>query len=74
MDDNKIEQIWCERIPSWAAKLQSEHATPVILIGVGHDHKSGQLVICVPEDFTDSIIMDLLDAAICHLEKEDPFR
>lgn len=74
MDDSKIEQIWCDRITRWGPKLSTEHSTPVILIGIGHDHKSGQITVCVPETFTDFEIMGILKAALFHLKKEDPFR
>ena len=74
LDSNKIEEIWCERIPRWAAKLKFEHATPVILIGIGHDHESGQITVCVPENLTDFQIKAILSSALLNLDKEDPYR
>lgn len=74
MDDSEIEEIWCELIPRWATKLKSEHATPICLIGIGHDHKSGQVTICVPEDFNDYMTCGILKAALIHLKKVDPYK
>lgn len=74
MDSDKIEEITCDRLQKWAFKLLSEHSTPVILIGIGHDHKSGQITVCVPENFTDFEYIGILKAALIQLKKEDPFR
>lgn len=74
MDSNKLEEICCERLQKWTFKLLSEHSTPAILIGIGHDHKSGQITICAPENFTDFEIKAILKAAKLFLNKEDPYR
>ncbi len=51
-------------------RLESQgHATPVALLGVGHDWNSGQIVFCTTEDmpgdqlavFLLSVAKDLLD-------------
>lgn len=74
MDSDKIEEICCERLQRWTFKLLSEHSTPAILIGIGHDHKSGQITVCVPENFTDFEIKGILQVARQHLDKEEPYR
>jgi len=53
-----------ERLKSWKKKLAEANATPIILIGVGHDHKSGELVLCVPEGVSDDLLFGALVAAL----------
>jgi len=51
----------------WTEKLVAEHATPVVLVGVGHDARKGTLVICAVEEpsVTNRVIAGFLrDAAI----------
>jgi len=74
MDSDKLEKICFERFQKWGFKLLSEYSTPVILIGIGHDHKSGQITVCVPENFTDFEIIGILKATLLQLKKEDPYR
>ena len=42
-----IEQINLERLASWGQKLAANNATPILLLGVGHGDRSGQLNVCV---------------------------
>jgi len=49
-----------ERLDDWKAKLRQSNATPLALIGVGHDHKSGELVVCIPENIDGRYIADIL--------------
>ncbi|GAI81422.1 unnamed protein product, partial [marine sediment metagenome] len=49
MERIEIETIGKERLDKWQQRLIDEHATPVILVGVGHDHRSGQVVVYIPE-------------------------
>ena len=74
MNDSKIQEICCERLQKWTFKLLCEHSTPAILIGIGHDHKSGQITVCVPENFSDFHISAILEAATFTLKKKDPYR
>ena len=39
-----------ERLNRWKKKLEAEHATLAMLIGFGHDHAKGRLVVCVPDE------------------------
>lgn len=57
-----------DRLWKWGAKLDLEHATPVILVGVGHDQNSGQTVVCIPEDVTDEQLCGFLRAVLKELE------
>jgi hypothetical protein len=60
MDAARIREICRQRLQQWEGRLVEEHATPALLIGVGHDHKSGQLVLLVPEEVTNEQILELV--------------
>jgi hypothetical protein len=60
-------KITHERLGSWEKKFEGSHATPILLIGVGHDHVNGQVVICVTEDLTDKQIILFLENALKQL-------
>ncbi|MBA7713255.1 hypothetical protein ES703_122255 [subsurface metagenome] len=72
MNDSKIQEICCERLQKWTFKLLCEHSTPAILIGIGHDHKSGQITLCVPENFSNDDIMNILELSILRLDIKEP--
>lgn len=54
MNEAQISEICTERLGRWQKKLEGEHATPVLLMGVGHDHNKGKLVVVVTEDCDDA--------------------
>ncbi len=58
------EQIANARLESWKHKLADFNATPLVLIGVGHEHKSGELVVCVPNNVEDDLLIGALVFAI----------
>jgi len=60
----EIEAICQERLGEWTKRLVGEHATPIVLVGVGHDHKSGQLVLCTTEEMSNDEIMNFLAGAL----------
>lgn len=60
MDTKQIRQINVERLGNWTHKMVSSHATPMLLIGVGHDHVSGKRVICTLEDMRDDVVTAFL--------------
>ena len=66
------EIITKQRFDGWQKRLSEEHATPIILIGVGHEHKSGQLVICVPEGVDDELLVGALRFALASLLQSGP--
>ena len=74
MEELKIIEICSQRLQRWGIKLLFEHSTPAILIGIGHDHNSGQITVCVPENLTDFQIKAILSSALLNLDKEDPYR
>src|SRR5436309_5857950 len=47
---DEIRAICEDRLARWTEKLVGEHATPVVLVGVGHDARKGMLVICAVDE------------------------
>lgn len=64
MESQEIEAICTERLGRWRRRLVEEHSTPVFLLGAGHDHKIGQVVLCTLEEMSDSDIADFLYGAL----------
>ncbi len=50
MSTEQIQKINSERLAGWSKKFSAAHATPVALIGVGHDHKAGEIHLCICEN------------------------
>jgi hypothetical protein len=70
MTPEEIQALTEERLRRWTARLVAEHATPMVLVAVGHDHASGKIVICALEDgpmSEDEAIRALLRYALHHL-------
>lgn len=53
MKQDEIETICKERLDKWAKRLVGDHATPVLVLGVCHDEKQGQVVLCTTEEMTE---------------------
>jgi hypothetical protein len=51
------ETITRNRLEKWAVRLQEMHATPVVLIGIGHDEAAVTTVICTLDEPEMSIPM-----------------
>lgn len=52
-----------DRLKSWLDKLAQFNATPVVIIGVGHDHRSGELHVVTCENIEDAELRKILWAA-----------
>lgn len=50
MTTDEIAAICDQRLALWAAQMVREHSTPVALLGIGHDHVSGHLILCALRD------------------------
>lgn len=70
MKREQINKINVERLTRWKDRLNEQHATPVILLGVGHDHKVGQCVILATEERTDAEILLFLREAVRLAEQQ----
>ena len=62
------ESITKGRLKGWARRLAQEHATPIVLVGVGHDEKQGQLVVLTVEDMDDEMLAGSLAFALEQLK------
>lgn len=71
MHSSQIRAINDERLGRWKERLVSEHATPMLLVGAGHDHNKGRVVICTLEDCDDATLILLLQGTIASLIKGD---
>jgi len=65
-----VEQITAERLLRWSKRLSQAHATPILLVAVGHDEVSGQIVLCTldEEELTNSKLRAFLEYAIKELK------
>jgi hypothetical protein len=68
MTDERCDEITAERMAGWRKKLAEEHATPALLLGIGHDRNSGALVVCTTEDLSKRDLVTLLKGVIRRLE------
>ena len=50
MTPETCRQINNKRLSDWAARLTKAHATPLLVIAVAHDHKSGEIHVIRTED------------------------
>lgn len=53
ISDEQINYINLNRLRKWGNKLRDDHATALILVGIGHDHKKGKTFFCTAEDLPD---------------------
>ena len=70
MNSGEVKAICNERLGRWTDRLVGEHATPVLLVGVGHDYKKGALVLCTLEDLDDVELLLFLRGAVHKLEAQ----
>lgn len=57
-----------ERMNRWRERLNENHSTPVICVGVGHDHLKGKIMILCTEDQTDAEVLLFLKEAVKQLQ------
>ncbi len=46
----QIQKINAVRLTGWAGKLSAAHATALVVVGVGHDQRNGEVNVCVSEN------------------------
>ncbi len=69
MDESEIQNICKTRLESWANILKEHHCTPGILIGIGHDHVSGQIRLIIPEGWPTDQAITILAGTLSLLRK-----
>ena len=52
MNEAEIRDICDERLSAWEELLVKNHATPALLVGLGHDATSGQIHLLTVDDIT----------------------
>lgn len=57
MKSERVDEINKIRLFGWRKQLTKQHSTPVMLVGVGHDHNSGQVTLLVTEEMNDQEIL-----------------
>jgi hypothetical protein len=67
MTKEEVRRICEERMKRWAKIMIEEHSTPFCALAIGHDHKSGQLHVCVPDDVPFEDVALLLEKALALL-------
>jgi len=65
-----VEEITQRRLDRWGRLLCQAHATPVVLVGLGHDLVSGQIVLCTLDEpeMSRELICCFLRSALANLE------
>jgi len=60
-----VQAITIERLKDWGADCIRDHATPALLLAIGHDDRSGEVHVYVPDDplFDKRAIRELLRMA-----------
>ena len=64
MTQEQCESINAERLAKWKRHLIQAHSTPAVLVGIGHDHAKGNLVVCTVEDFSNRELVSILRHAL----------
>jgi hypothetical protein len=59
---DKIHEINDQRLGGWGKILTEQHATAAILLGFGHDARSGEMTVLVPKGGID--LADLRDCLL----------
>ena len=66
-----VATIATERLFLWTKDCISDHATPALLLSIGHDHVSGEAHLYVPDDatFDKRMVRALLKLALRELDR-----
>jgi hypothetical protein len=67
MTAEKIREICRNRIELWIEELVKAHATPALLLGVGHDHARGEIALICVENLSDQELQEFLTFALVEL-------
>lgn len=61
------DEISAQRLAKWRRRLAAAHATPILLMGLGQDHKAGEITICTAGEMDPATLAMLLREAIDQL-------
>lgn len=65
-----VEKMNAERLMRWEKRLNEFHATPLLMVGYGHDEVKGELFYIATDAVPDLFIIDLLRRAEVKLCKQ----
>jgi hypothetical protein len=65
-----VKHINDERLGRWKVQMIRRHSTPLILIGIGHDHNSGEITLLCTEDRTDEQLLLFMENAVKQLREQ----
>ncbi len=70
----ETERVTRERLTEWTLLLSRAHATPALLLAIGHDEHEGEVHVLVPEGLDALTLIGLLQIAIKELAERVPMR
>lgn len=74
MSDNlspvDTDRITGERLNLWREHLKTLHATPALMLAVGHDHRSGEVHVFILENMPTDMLKQFLMKAYRKLDEE----
>jgi hypothetical protein len=73
ISDEGIRKICVERLARWTDRLVEIHATPMVLVAIGHDHVSGRVSLHTLENLDNQQLIELLVKALENLDNQQVF-
>ena len=74
MKPEQVAEATALRLSDWGRMLVAKHATPAVLIAVGHDHVSGDVTVLIPDDVTTAEVITLLRGVAVDLQRQEDSR
>lgn len=69
MTPDECRRINDARLAQWGAESATQHSTPLVLVSVGHDHRSGELLVHTLQTMEDAKLLGLLESATAILRR-----
>jgi hypothetical protein len=69
MTDGQCAEINDEVLTAWRAIMVKEHCTPAVLVGIGHDHVSGEIHVIHREGTPTFAMVVFLEKALDKLRR-----
>ena len=70
MSPERVTEITAERLSRWGNYLAAKHATPLLVLGMGHDERRGTVEVCIPADVPLPDVLVAIRAALRILERQ----
>lgn len=68
MDTSMIEEICRDRVDRWIKRMVQDHATPIVLVAVGHDHHKGEMHVMTTEELDDETVAMFMEVATLRIK------